>query len=298
MRTEIRDEVSQTSVIPSVREEASQTSVIEAPASQRLSASALIVEFIGTPGAGKTTLLPTVIEHLQARGIRARTVVEAARPYAQRTWLGAAVGRLIPLSLHRALWWQVYYHLSTLYQLKFFAKHPRLIRHVLSSQRRRPISAGARQYVLFWFFRLAGCYEFLTAHARSDEALLFDEGFIHRVVQMNASDVEEPDPARILAYVNLLPQPDLVIFPKAPWEICEQRIYRRGLWERYRHKSQAEVSRHIANAHRIVSLTVDTIKSKGWTVIEVDNGTDDLTASTAELRSKLATIPFQTSEVS
>lgn len=250
----------------------------------------MIIEFIGTPGAGKTTLLPTVIEFLRERGISARTVVEAARPYAQRTFLGQAVSRLAPPSLRRPLLWQVFYYLSVLYRLKLLVKNPKLIRQVLSSQRHRPIPAEARRHVLYWFFHLAGYYEFLTAHARPNEALILDEGFIHRVVQLNASDVEEPDPAQVLAYVDLLPRPDLVIFPQSPWEVCEKRIYRRGVWERFHHKSPAEISRYIANSYVVVNLTVDYIKSKGWSVIEVDNGSDDMTASRAELRSKLTKI--------
>jgi len=247
----------------------------------------MIIELIGTPGAGKTTLVPTVIEYFQERGICARTVVEAARPYAQRTALGEAVSRLAPRSLRQPLLWQVFYHLSRLYGFRFFAKNPKLIQQVLSSQRRRPIPAEARRHVLHWWFHLVGCYEFLKAHTRRDEALIFDEGFIHRVVQLNASDVEEPAPARILAYVDLLPRPDLVIFPKAPREVCEKRIHNRGIWKHLRHKNPAEISTYIANSHLVVNLTIDYMKVKGWPIIEIDNGSDDPTVSKAELRKKL-----------
>lgn len=250
----------------------------------------MIIEFIGTPGAGKTTLLPTVVDYLGERGIRARSVVDAARPYAERTLLGKAVSRLSPPGLRQPLLWQVFYYLSVLYRLKFFAQHPRLIWQVSSSQRRRPIPADARRHVTYWFYHLVGYYEFLAAHSRPDEALVFDEGFVHRVVQMNASDVEELDPDQITAYVNLLPRPDLVVYVEAPWEVCEQRIFRRGLWKRFQDKSPAEVSRYVANSHRIVSLTVDYIQSKGWTVIEVDNRSDEVGVSELELRGKLARI--------
>ncbi len=252
----------------------------------------MIVEFIGTPGAGKTTLLPAVTEYLQEQGICARSVVEAARPYAQRTLLGAAVSRLAPPALRRPLLWQVFYHLSALYSIRFCVKHAKLIRQVLGSQKSRPVSADVRERrVLYWFFRLVGYYEFLIAHARPGEALVFDEGFIHRVVQMNVSEVEEPDAAQVLAYVDLLPRPDLVIFPQASPEVCERRIYRRGLWEYFRYKSPPEVLRFIANADLVVSLAVEHVKSKGWTVIEVDNGGDDPMVSEAELRSKLTKLP-------
>jgi hypothetical protein len=72
--------------------------------------------------------------------------------------------------------------------------------------------------------------------------------------------------------------------------VCEQRIYRRGLWKRFHDKSPREVSRYVANSHRIVSLTVDHIRNSGWTVIEVNNGSDEVGVSELELRSKLASI--------
>src|SRR3712207_9136247 len=64
------------------------------------------------------------------------------------------------------------------------ARRSRLIQQVLTSQKRRPIPLEERRHALHWFVHLVGCYEFLTAHGRADEALIFDEGFIHRVVQM------------------------------------------------------------------------------------------------------------------
>ncbi len=251
----------------------------------------MIIEFIGTPGCGKTTLMPAVIEYLRDRNMRGYSVVQAARPFAGRTLLGRVINRLAPTVLRDRLLWQVFYHSSTLHQLKFGARHLRLMWQVIKSQRHRPLAADARQRrVLHWFFRLIGSYEFLTTLLGNGEVLVLDEGFLHRVVQMYASDVEEPDLAQIVAYVNLLPRPDWVIFPNAAWEICERRIYRRGLWERFRHKSPAQISRYVANAHRVVTLTVDYIKNKGWTVIEVDNGSDDLNASSAELRKGLALV--------
>jgi thymidylate kinase len=254
----------------------------------------MIVEFIGAPGAGKTTLMPNVIETLQERGIRAFTVVDAARPFAERTLLGKTVFQFTPRSLRRPLLWQLFYRLSTLYRLKFFVKYPRLIYHVLSTQRHRPKSADIRERrVLYWFFRTVGYYEFLKAQARPNEALILDEGFVHRVVQLYASGVEAPNPTQILAYVDLLPKPDLVIFTQAPPEVCEKRIYSRGLWERFRHKDPAEISRFVANACQIVNLTVDHIRNAGWVVVEVDNGADDLMASTAELDRMLSQITLE-----
>src|SRR5512143_784859 len=127
----------------------------------------MIIEFIGTPGAGKTTLLPAAIEFLSEHGLHGLTVLNAARPYARRTLLGRMVDHWARQSLREPLLWQVFYHLSKLYRLRFFVNHPKLIWQVWRSQRHRPIPAEARQHVLHWFFHLAGYYEFLTAHIRS-----------------------------------------------------------------------------------------------------------------------------------
>lgn len=244
----------------------------------------MIIEFIGTPGAGKTTLVPTVIDTLQMRGIRAYTVVEAARVYAQRTYLWKVCGRFVPESLQRPILWRIFYYCSVIYRLKFVLCHLKLIRHVIKSQKGRPQSADIKsRKILYWYFRMVGYYEFLKAYIQPDEALIFDEGFVHRVVQLNTSGVEEPNPEQILTYVDLLPQPDQVIFIQAPYDVCENRIYQRGLWDRFRHKDTAEISNFVANAWLIVNLAAKHIKDKGWAIVEIDNGADDLDASKAEL---------------
>lgn len=247
----------------------------------------MIVELIGAPGAGKTSLVPTVAAHFAELGLNARTVVEAARPCARRTLLGAALASLAPPRLERALLWQLFYQSSRGYRLRFFARHPRLIGHVLRSQRRRPIPPEERRHALFWFFVLTGQYEFLTAHLRPGEWLVLDEGFAHRAVQMHASSVETPDAGQIAAYVGLLPRPDLLVAVSAPWELCAERVYRRGLWERFRHKSRAEVERYLANAHQVVNLALEQIRGRGWPVIEIENSGEDLALPRAELRERL-----------
>lgn len=252
----------------------------------------MIIEFIGTPGAGKTTLTPTVVDVLRERGVCARSVVQAARPYAERTRLGRLAVRLAPDALRPPLLWQVFLCCSLLARLRFFARHRRLVGQVLRSQRRRPAAANARgRRVLHWFFHLAGRYEFLAARVRPDEALVLDEGFVHRVVQLFASDVETPDAAHLRSYVDLLPRPDLLVVPQAPPEICRQRVGSRGVWGHFRHKSPAEIDRYIANADLVVGMTVDYIKHKGWAVLEVDNGSDGRAAA-AELRAKLSGAPL------
>lgn len=252
-----------------------------------------IIEFIGTPGAGKTTLLPEVIRFFESQGCRAYTVVEAARPFARRTMAGRLVQRLVPAAWQQPLLWRVFYLHSVGHRLHFMAQHPQLIAQVLGSQRGRPAAADThRRQVLPWLFRHMGYYAFLRRHTYPDEILLLDEGFSHRVVQLFTSSVEKPSPARIAAYIDLLPQPDLLIHVQASTAVCEQRIYERGLWQRAQHKTPAEIAQFVCHAYDAVELAVAYARSKHWLVLEVVNDGKDLTAVLTNLRQQLAQIPF------
>ena len=250
----------------------------------------MIIEFIGAPGAGKTTLMPTVMAFFQERGIKTYTVVDAARPFAQRTLMGKVVG-MLPGKVRRPLLWQVFYRLSALRRRQFRRRHERLMDHVVQSQVGRPAEADVeKRKVLYWFDHLTGYYEFLRACIKPDEALVLDEGFAHRVVQLFSSSAEAPDREKIVAYLQQVPRPDLLIFTSTPREICEERIYSRGLWERAQHKSEAEISQFVTNAHQAVTVAVDFMREQGWTVVAVDNGRTDLSATQAELRRQLAQV--------
>jgi hypothetical protein len=247
----------------------------------------MIVEFISTPGAGKTTLLPVVREHFNRLGYSAATVVEAARPFAGRTELGKTVNRLAPPALQRPLLWQVFYYYSRLHRSRFQAAHPDLTQTVLDFQRRRPISRPDRRHVLHWYEHLTGSYAFLKSHFRPEDVLLLDEGFVHRVVQLFASEREQPTLDRVAEYLGLVPPPDLVIYPCAPREVCEKRVVTRGVWERFQSKSPADLSRFIASSHAAVQFAVDCVTKKGWPLIEVDNGGDRPADAMRELELKL-----------
>jgi thymidylate kinase len=258
----------------------------------------MIIEFIGAPGAGKTTLLPTVMRFFESRSCHAYTAVQAARPFASRTIGGKLVKRLAPTAWQQPLLWRVFYLYSLAHRLNFLGQHPRLIAYVLASQHGRPPAADVRQRrVLPWLFHHMGTYEFLRHSASPQELLLFDEGFVHRVVQLFTSSAERPDAAQIATYIDLLPQPDLVIYVQASASTCEQRLYKRGLWPRAQHKEAAEISRFVRHSHEAVALAVTQVRHKRWPVLEVANNGDELTAVQTNLWQQLAQISSESQPV-
>jgi thymidylate kinase len=140
--------------------------------------------------------------------------------------------------------------------------------------------------VLYWFYRLCGHYEFVKGKMRPDEVLIFDEGFMHRVVQLFASSVEVPDRHQISKYISRVPRPDLVIFIQAPKDMCEQRIYQRGLWERMRDKEPDEISRFVNNAYLAVNLAIEEGRRLDWSIIQIDNDHQDLRSAQKSIQNQ------------
>lgn len=248
---------------------------------------AMIVEFISTPGAGKTTFLPVVKDFFASRGLQARSVLEASRPFARRTKIGRWVNRQAPPSLKNPLLWQVFYQASRIHRSKFRNENRELFDSVLHFQRTRPISQADRHHVLHWFINLSGQYQFLKEHSEADDVLIFDEGFVHRVVQLFASEVETPDEARIQSYLSLIPEPDLILTPRASLETCIERVYRRGIWKRFKGRDEKVVSRFMSNAQTVVNLATDYVYTKGHPVIQIVNENQSPAETAYQLQQKL-----------
>jgi Ser/Thr protein kinase RdoA (MazF antagonist) len=251
----------------------------------------IVVEFLGVPGAGKTTLMEAARKFFHEEGFRAYSAVDAARPLAQRTAVGRFVTRFVPARFRKQVLWQAFYYNSFFYRFKFIRRQFRLYQFVLRSQWRRPPESAVRERrVLYWFHRLMGTYEFLKKFAKPGEVLVFDDGFVHRAVHLNASMVETPIPENIKTYLDLIPQPDIVIVPCTPLDVCTSRVIQRGVWKHFHNKSHEDLNQYLVNCSQVVEVTVDYIKSKGWTVIEVDNGKSDPAFAAELLRNELANL--------
>ena len=257
-----------------------------APVNQSVSRP-LIVELIGTPGAGKSTFLPAVKEYFKLQGMQPWLVIEAARPFAERTPAGKLIRSWAPQSWRGPLLWQVFYQSSKACRAAFREDHRTLIDSTLDFQHRRPITPADREHVLHWFINLTGQYTFLKEHWRAGEVLIFDEGFVHRVVQLFASEVETVEPARVHAYLDMVPVPDLIIQPVASTETCLERVYLRGVWERFKNRDKAAVARFVANAHKAVDIAVEHIIAEGWPILRVPNDNRPASESIHELSAQL-----------
>ena len=189
---------------------------------------------------------------------------------------GKVIGALFPGRLRRTALWQVFYLYSFLKRREFANQNQALMETVLPYQSSRPITNGDRDHVLRWFIHLTGYYQFFTDSIEDGEVLIFDEGFVHRVVQLFSSENENPDFEAVTEYLELIPKPDLVVFTNAPEDICIERVITRGVWDRYRDKDPDDTKRFLANAWTVVNFTVDRLREKNWNLIEVLNDNQDI----------------------
>jgi Ser/Thr protein kinase RdoA (MazF antagonist) len=234
----------------------------------------MVIELAGPPGAGKTSLLPTVQRACEAVGLRPYTVEEAARVLVGRTPAGRLAGHL-PAPLRRRALWGIFALGRAVGAVRLASRRPAIAFNVARTQWRRPAEADvAARRVVHWYVRMAGAYEFLRRLGRPGEALIIEEGFVHRVVQLHASAVERPARHRIVRYVESLPPSDLLVLVRAPVGVCQERVRMRGVWQRLQHCDGDDIDRFVSNAHLAIALAADALRGGVQPMVEIDNAAD------------------------
>lgn len=236
----------------------------------------LLVELAGTPGSGKTTARSGVHQALRQEGWQPFAPEEGGRALAHRTVLGRGVAKLPGERLRHFLAWRVYLLYRWLGAGRAMLRHPRHFLWLLGYQRRRPPAARtAPRRVIHWYLRMAGAQELYRRHARAGEAIVFDEGYLHRVVQLFSSAVDRAAEADLRRHLDAVPRPDLLVRMEAPARVCLDRIRERGIWERAADLSDEDLDRFIHNAEHVIRDAVAHARASGWNVVTVENSSAD-----------------------
>jgi hypothetical protein len=245
----------------------------------------LVIELVGAPGSGKSTLLPVVLDACRSAGYASATVVGLARPLASRTPLGRLLTLLPDGRIRSRASWMFFRWTSAVSSVTQIARTWPLARQVVRSQwGRSPGAEAGTRRVGYWMFRLLGAHGLFLRYATVGEVLVLDEGYVHRVVQLFASTVEEPDREPVRRYLSTVPVPDLLLAVHVPVEQCVERVTARGAWARFADRDGDELKRFVSSAHRATELATSYARELGWNLIEVDNSTDGIDAIGAMLR--------------
>jgi thymidylate kinase len=233
----------------------------------------MFIEFTGMVGAGKSTVAAELKGFLRENGVQALSPVEAMRCGLERSRLGRALERLAPAGRRgRRLRSFSLRALDLCYRLSFACERPRLVWCVLTSQLRRTIPWWHRRKIIGLFFEVAGRYQFLRHRLRAGEAVVLEEGFVHRAINLYAWEPGQIDPDRVEHYLALVPASDLVVLVRAPLDVCLERARLRGLPTRLRDKDQRTIDRFMVHSDRIIAIASAFLAGQRREAIDVDNG--------------------------
>jgi dephospho-CoA kinase len=231
----------------------------------------MMIEFTGMIGSGKSTLARVLEQLLQDQNVMVLSPDRAVRRCVERSWIWKMIGRALPAAWRGRVFGLVLRAIMIVYKLAFALQHPDLVRQVWAAQLHREIPWWHRRLIVRLFFDVAGTYQFLRRRLSPDEVVLFEEGLVHRAINVYAWEPRQLDPAQVMAYLRKLPPSDLVVLVQAPYELCVERAATRGLPLRLRDKDQQVIDRFLRHAAEIVATAAAFLVATGRPMIEIDN---------------------------
>src|SRR5919108_4340512 len=227
----------------------------------------MIVELVGPPGAGKSSLLGAARRLLAERGIEAAEATAAV----DRTLAESRVGRLAKPLLNRHARRSRTLLFDLPYAIRFAVVEWRVTAIAVHAIWRAPVGWDHRAVLLGRFLTVAARSHYLRSRLSERAAAVFDEGLLHRTVNLFAWRTGSGSEAR--RYLAAVPVPDLAIFVDAPDAVALARLEIRGLPLRLRGRSPATVNAFVVNACSIArSIPLLTAGRVDW--IRVDNVAD------------------------
>ena len=214
------------------------------------------IEFTGMVGAGKSTVATALAAALQQHDQQVFTPVAASRHCLDRSLLGRLGRRLLPGVWQRGRNPLLRHLVHPFYLFLFTLAYPRLIWLVCRSQQHRPLTWRHRRLILKRFGDVAGHFHFLRSRLQPDELVIFEEGFVHRAINLFAWDEDPLDVEQLWAYYQQLPTLDLLIVVEAPTAVCQQRAQQRGLPTSLADKDEATQQRFTRHSARIIQLAL------------------------------------------
>jgi len=251
------------------------------PARREWSADPLVVEICGSPGAGKTTIRPVMEELLRERGFVPQSSEVAVDARIAASGTARLLARLhADPGLRRGRGRR--YVVDVPWGVIAALVRPTLAWRAGAAILRDPVSWSHRLVLFHRFIVPMAHRQFLQGRLRPRDAVIFDEGPVHRVVNLFGWRHRRPPPSEVRAYARRLPPPDLLVLVRARSDTAAARLADRGLPQYLRRRRPDEVARFSRHADEALAIAMREIQAR-TTIIAVDNdGTiDDARASLA-----------------
>ena len=232
----------------------------------------MFIEFVGPIGAGKSTMVSALHTWLRRQQRTPLVPSVAVATCVRRSTLGRFIRQLSPGErLEQLVFRGLLKILALLYPLYFVVRNPQLALHVLRALVRLPLPGWHRRIIGHLFFQVAWQHHFLHGRLEADEVVVFDEGPLHRAVNLYTWRENDLNAEEVNTYFSRLPELDLVVIVTAPPETCAHRAGQRGLPLRLVGKEQATVDTVLANSVTIARLAATFVRQVQRKFIEIDN---------------------------
>ena len=220
----------------------------------------MIIEFTGLIGSGKSTLAQDAKRFFQSAGFIALSPDEAAWICFERSSMGQALFSLLPTAMGvMTARWAFALHQRLVYPFLFSLVYSGLVLHIFrSSPALHTLPFRHRQTILRFFFRVAAQSHYLRGHLLPGEVVIFEEGLIHRAINLYAWEPGNLDMQAVEEYLGRIPASDLAILVNAPLVLCLERAKARGLPVRLKDKDPQVVERFMENSACILAVAART----------------------------------------
>ncbi len=244
------------------------------------------IEFLGLPGSGKTTLANETVTILQAQqkqvfskvGARQAVVQKLMREKPGMLW---RVVRIAAQALGYRMWNLLWEKHQASFMVNFMYYHFQLVQNIIENANRleapywlSPEAMSSRSLV-HWIFDAATIYQAAHEFLEENDVLVQEEGFCQQAYYLLAAFRKALLEEQVLAqYLNLIPQPHLLIVISTDPEQSEARMQQRAKGV------SSDILRLMPVAERITLLThrlnmyhkiADYLETQQVTVVRLDN---------------------------
>lgn len=236
-----------------------------------------IIEFTGIPGSGKSTVLPVLHYYLKTNGYHVYNSNDIIRSidlgYFRNKSLRLLFSPLLNL-LPKKIYTNMYICSKTRqkYQINYILNNIDFIRYVVKLACSRPIPQSHKALILYRFIYLAELYQIALETLGNNSILIFDEGYVHKVVSFFISNEEkETKFTEVDKYLSFIPHIDLLVSVRANQDLCNKRIIKRKLPRRLEGKTDIEISDYLSRSNAIINYTIKYLSNKNISIIEINN---------------------------
>lgn len=184
------------------------------------------IEFCGLPGSGKSTLCSELLKELRYSNHRVFSRESALDVFIRRRDDG-----LLKNLLKRFPWavWKLFMGVEMCLPEfhHFVTRNPGVMAKACACLLNHKVPQDGRQCILYALLRSCVEHDLRGRYMRQDEAVLMDEGLVHRIFTLFGylpGDVKDDE---IGEFVEAIPLPELVVHVKSGPAACLKRIAKR-----------------------------------------------------------------------